>query len=191
MKERFRRTNMFRIGVLCAVLLIGHLNLKAQSKVLIIGIDGIRPDALLTAYTPNLEGLWQNGAYSFKAKTDPLSWSGVCWTSMLTGVWKEKHKVYSNSYKNPNVEEYPYFFRRVREQRPNLQTYSIANWRSVHTILQENDAVETVNRNTDAGVTKEVVRTLKNIDVDVLFLHFDNVDHACVINMAISWKIRK
>ena len=178
MRGSFGNIDVFRIGVLCAVLLIGHLKVQAQNKVMVIGIDGTRPDALLTAHTPNLDGLWQNGAYSFRAKTDPLSWSGVCWTSMLTGVWKEKHKVYSNSYKNPNVKEYPHFFRRAREQRPDLKTYSIANWKPVHNILQENDAVETVHKKTDAAVTKQVIKTLKNTDVDVLFLHLDNVDHA-------------
>ncbi|NKI26991.1 sulfatase-like hydrolase/transferase [Arenibacter sp. 6A1] len=169
---------ILRIIMLGLIFFSGHISLKAQNKVLIIGIDGTRPDALLTAKTPNLDGLWQNGAYSFRAKTDPLSWSGVCWTSMLTGVWKEKHKVYSNSYKNPNVKDYPHFFRRAREQKPNLKTYSIANWKPVHTILQENDATVTIHRKTDAAVTKQVVKTLKNTDVDVLFLHLDNVDHA-------------
>lgn len=169
---------ILRLIMLNLIFFSGNISLKAQNKVLIIGIDGTRPDVLLKAKTPNLDELWQNGAYSFSAQTDPLSWSGVCWTSMLTGVWKEKHKVYSNAYKNPNVEEYPHFFRRAKEQSPNLKTYSIANWKPVHTILQENDANVTIHRKTDAAVTKKVTRTLKNSDVDVLFLHLDNVDHA-------------
>jgi predicted AlkP superfamily pyrophosphatase or phosphodiesterase len=61
-------------------------NTEGERKVLVIGIDGCRPDALLNAKTPNIDQLWQNGAYSFKAKTDELSSSGICWTSMLTGV---------------------------------------------------------------------------------------------------------
>ncbi|WOD43876.1 alkaline phosphatase family protein [Hwangdonia lutea] len=152
--------------------------IKAQNKVLILGIDGCRPDALLAAKTPHLDNLWKNGAYSFKAKTDDLSWSGVCWTGMLTGVWKDKHKVMGNQYLNPNIKEYPHFFNLAKQQQPDLRTYSIANWSPVHKILQYNDATVVKHKPTDGLVTKSVVKTLKNEDVDVMFVHLDNVDHA-------------
>ena len=54
-----------------------------QNKVLIIGIDGCRPDALISASTPNIDKLWKNGAYSFHTKTDDISYSGSCWTGVL------------------------------------------------------------------------------------------------------------
>ena len=41
-------------------------NTEQENKVLIIGIDGSRPDAILTANTPIIDSLWKNGAYSFK-----------------------------------------------------------------------------------------------------------------------------
>ena len=59
------------------------------NKVLIIGIDGCRPDALLAAKTPSIDKLWSNGAFSFHGKTDPKTKSGSCWTSMLTGTWHQ------------------------------------------------------------------------------------------------------
>ncbi|WP_418603282.1 alkaline phosphatase family protein [Hwangdonia sp.] len=152
--------------------------IKAQNKVLILGIDGCRPDALLAAKTPYLDNLWKNGAYSFKAKTDDLSWSGVCWTGMLTGVWKDKHKVMGNQYLNPNIAEYPHFFNLAKQQQPDLRTYSIANWSPVHKILQDNDATVVKHKLTDGLVTRSVVKTLKKEDVDVMFVHLDNVDHA-------------
>ncbi len=158
--------------------IISNNELYAQNKVLIIGIDGTRPDALLKAKTPNLDDLWENGAYSFSAQTDPLSWSGVCWTGMLTGVWKEKHNVLGNQYKNPNIKEYPHFFNLAKQQQPELRTYSIVNWSPVHKILQDNDATVVKHKLTDGLVTKSVIRTLKNKDVDVMFVHLDNVDHA-------------
>jgi len=152
--------------------------IKAQNKVLIIGIDGCRPDALLEAKTPSLDKLWQNGAYSFNAKTDDLSWSGVCWTGMLTGVWKDKHKVMGNQYLDPNIKEYPHFFNLAKQQQPELRTYSIANWSPVHKILQDNDATVVKHKLTDGLVARSVARTLKREDVDVMFVHLDNVDHA-------------
>lgn len=152
--------------------------IKAQNKVLILGIDGCRPDALLEAKTPSLDNLWQNGAYSFKAKTDDLSWSGVCWTGMLTGVWSDKHNVTGNQYSNPNIKEYPHFFKRVKEERPDLKTYSVVNWEPIHTILPENDAFAVKHRFLDCLVTSKASKILKREDVDALFVQFDNVDHA-------------
>lgn len=169
---------VYTVGLLLVSFLIPDTVLLAQNKVLIIGIDGTRPDALLAAKTPELDKLWKNGAYSFSAHTDPLSWSGVCWTGMLTGVWKEKHKVYSNAYENPNIKEYPHFFRLAKQQKPHLKTYSIVNWSPIHKILQKNDATVAASPLTDAAVTRQVVKTLKHKEVDVLFVHLDNVDHA-------------
>ena len=39
-----------------------------ERKVLMIGIDGCRPDALNLANTPNIDSLIDNGAYSLKHK---------------------------------------------------------------------------------------------------------------------------
>ena len=74
---------------------------EAAKKVLIVGIDGCRPDALRAARTPAMDALWQEGAYSFSAQTDERTVSGPCWTSILTGVWPEKHGVLSNDYRQP------------------------------------------------------------------------------------------
>lgn len=168
--------NFFIVSVLIALLSFGSIN--GQNKVLILGIDGCRPDALLAAHTPHLDKLWQSGAYSFQAKTDDLSWSGVCWTGMLTGVWKEKHKVYGNDYENPNIEEYPHFFNLAKQQNRELRTYSIANWAPIHTILQDNDATVMKHEATDDLVTASVINALTHEDVDVMFVHLDQVDHA-------------
>ncbi len=150
----------------------------AKKKVLIIGIDGCKPDCLLEARTPNLDQLWENGAYSFNAQTDPISSSGICWTGMLTGVWHEKHKVISNEYKNPNLSEYPHFFHRIKEQNPTMKTYSVVNWAPIHKILQEGDADIATYLLTDKKVTRRVVDLLKNDDPDVLFIQLDEVDGA-------------
>jgi len=154
------------------------LVLNAQNKVLIIGIDGCQPDCLLKAKTPNLDGLWKNGAYSFSAKTDPISSSGICWTAMLTGVWHEKHNVISNEYKNPNIAEYPHYYRRVKQQKPVLKLYSVVNWSPIHKILQEGDADIANYLLTDDKVTKRVVDLLENDNPDAMFVQLDEVDGA-------------
>ncbi|WP_045027534.1 alkaline phosphatase family protein [Draconibacterium sediminis] len=163
------------------VLFVVSYNIFAQGrekKVLIIGIDGCRPDVLKEAQTPAINKLIGNGAYSFSAKTDPISSSGICWTGMLTGVWHEKHNVVSNSYKNPNIGEYPHLFRRIKEFNPELKTYSIVNWNPIHKILQKGEADIEESYSPDRKVTKRVVEVLSKEDPDVVFVQLDDVDHA-------------
>lgn len=148
------------------------------NKVLIIGIDGCRPDALLKANTRNIDELWRTGAYSFRARTEEISSSGPSWTSMLSGVWHQKHQVVSNDYKSPNLEEYPHIFHRIREEQPNLKSYSVVNWGPIHKIIQEGDATYASSPQSDGQVTNEVARLLKNEDIDVIFVQLDHVDHA-------------
>ena len=123
-------------GLIC----LGGMSIIAQdeniNRVLIIGIDGCRPDALLAANTPHMDKLWKNGAYSFRARTDEISSSGPAWTAMLSGVWHQKHHVRNNDYEDPNLEHYPHFFHRIRQEKAEMKTYSVANWGPIHTILQ-------------------------------------------------------
>jgi predicted AlkP superfamily pyrophosphatase or phosphodiesterase len=174
--------NLFITVLACCLLFLGINPVisqkKKENKVLIIGIDGCRPDAMLAANTPNLDALWKNGAYSFKAQTDKISSSGPCWTAMLTGVWHLKHKVLSNDYRKPDLEHYPHFFHRIKEEKPDLACYSIANWDPIHKILQEGDAVLSASATNDVNVTKKVVALLVEEEVDVMFVQLDEVDGA-------------
>jgi len=178
---------MKKIKWILVAVLMGVLSMSAMSsfaqegkvnKVLIIGIDGCRPDALLAAETPNMDKLWKDGAYSFKARTDEISSSGPAWSAMLTGVWHQKHNVTNNDYENPDLEHYPHFFHRIRQEKPELKTYSVANWGPVHTILQEGDATYTSSKISDVQVSKEVASLLEKEDVEVMFVQLDEVDGA-------------
>ena len=68
------------------------------SRVLILSIDGLRPDAISLAPMPNLLSLMQNGAYSLTARTVFPSVTLVSHASMLTGMCPSKHGVDWNDY---------------------------------------------------------------------------------------------
>ena len=146
-------------------------------KVLIIGIDGCRPDSLQAASTPILDSLASEGAYSFEAYTCQFTKSGPCWASMLTGVWPEKHHVVNNSMVNAQFDQYPHFFQRLKEARPETNVASIVNWAPIHEKIVRAADLSTACE-TDDEVAKEATRLLANSDPDVLFLHFDDVDNA-------------
>lgn len=91
------------------LLLTGSMFAQSTPKVLILGIDGCRPDALQAAATPNIDGLLQESVYSYDALTEGPTWSGVGWSGMLTGVWLAKHGVTDNSFSGSNFAAYPHF----------------------------------------------------------------------------------
>ncbi len=97
-------------------------------KVLIVGIDGCRPDALKAARAPHLHGLIREGAFSDQAQTGDVTVSGPGWASMLTGVWRQKHGVRDNRFEGHNLKEFPHFFRRLKQALPRASTVSVVHW---------------------------------------------------------------
>ena len=67
-------------------------------RVVILSIDGLRPDAIGLAPMPNLMALMQSGAYSLTAQTVYPSVTLVAHSSMLSGLCPAKHGVYWNDY---------------------------------------------------------------------------------------------
>ena len=108
-----------------------------SNHVLVIGMDGTRPDALRAASTPNIDALISNGAFSDTTrilgdryrKNDTVSGPG--WSSFLTGVWADKHGVNDNRFVGKNYELFPHFFARLREQFPDAQTASFVDWKPI------------------------------------------------------------
>jgi len=68
------------------------------SRVLILSIDGLRPDAIYAAPMPNLIALLQTSAYTFNAQTIYPSVTLPSHASMLTGLCPSKHGVDWNDY---------------------------------------------------------------------------------------------
>lgn len=106
-------------------------------KVLYIGIDGTRFDAIEKADTPQLDALMKDGIHSPTClilgeryqKNDTVSGPG--WSSILTGVWADKHGVNDNKFVGGKYEDFPHFFVRVKEQLPNARTVSHVTWEPI------------------------------------------------------------
>lgn len=81
-----------RAALAAAVVCVASLAAGAERKVLFIGIDGCRPDAIEKADTPNIDRLVANGVMS--TNTSILgprdcgneTISGPGWSSIFTGV---------------------------------------------------------------------------------------------------------
>lgn len=77
------------------------------SHVVIISIDGCRPDIMLRANTPNIRELMNRGSYSMWARTTEVSITLPSHTTMATGVRPEKHGVTWNGDLAPENQTYP------------------------------------------------------------------------------------
>jgi len=160
--------------------LICSLSAIAQGtkKVLIIGIDGCRADALQSAATPNIDALIPNSIYSHHALNNDITFSGPGWSAMMTGVWSDKHGVTDNGFSGSDFGTYPHFFKRVEDNNPDLYTVSISQWHPINNSIVLNHADYKYNAPTEADVTTEAINQLENEDPDVMFLHYDEVDYA-------------
>jgi len=167
---------------------------EPAKKVLFIGIDGTRFDAIEKATTPNLDALLKDGIYSSNClilgeryqKNDTVSGPG--WSSILTGVWADKHGVQNNTFTGMNYKAYPHFFARLKEVRPEAKTVSLVTWEPIHAKITSAADVSINYEQKAHGVmdydgydneaASEAVKQLTKANPDALFFYIGQVDVA-------------
>ncbi|WP_434590026.1 alkaline phosphatase family protein [Streptomyces sp. A5-4] len=153
-------------------------------KVLVIGLDGAMINRIKDADAPHLDALMASGVTAPSSiYTNPMAptSSGPGWSTLITGVWPDKHKVVNNEFTGHNLAQYPDFMTRIEAAKPALSTYAVASWNPVtDTIFSSkvDTRVSTPAAEYDAGTTSRAVARLKTADPDAVFVHLDNVDHA-------------
>ncbi len=158
-------------------------------KLLLIGIDGVRVDVLAEVSTPNLDALASGGTFTGRTRTTTPSVSGPSWSSMLTGVWPEKHGVTDNEFGGRRYDEYPGFLTRIEVERPQLSTFAVVDWVPLMQLEGGSTAVgPEVDRRelldgyelgwaqADAQATGLTVEHLSTADPDALFVYLGNPD---------------
>lgn len=160
-----------------------------EPKVLVIGIDGVRPDVLAEVATPHLDALIAEGAFTDRARTGLPSVSGPGWSSLLIGVWPDKHGVTSNDFHGHRYSEYPDFLTRLETAQPDLETFVVADWLPLvgddsggpvigdapDTKIQL-DGYELGWPEADVAGTDAAVRALSEGDPDALFVYLGDPD---------------
>jgi len=153
-----------------------------NKKLLFIGIDGCRPDALTQAQTPNIDGLINDGIYINNALCSingQPTVSGPGWSTMITGVWYDKHGVSDNSFSGSNFDEYPPFNVLLEESGQEYHTASFIMWTPIHTqIFGSTMDYNELHSTYDGSVAQGAADYMSTPNVDVLFLDFDDVDIA-------------
>ncbi len=157
-------------------------------KVLLIGIDGLRPDALQEAHTPHIDNLVAEGAYSFAARTGEYTISFPGWSNIFTGVWENKHGVFANPANDvritANYGQYPSFFTRAKQYRSELTTASLVSWGSINDFIIRNldrnihHSYEKEKEGTDKHIAEDAALILRKENPDLMFVYLVNVDGA-------------
>ena len=150
-------------------------------KVLLIGIDGLRPDVLLQAATPNIDSLIEDAAYSFGTRTGTHTVTGPGWFNILTGVWEDKHGVKDNSFKGANYQQFPNLVTRLEDNDPNFNTYSLASLSWINDIIiprVDTEFYRPFEKEGDLKVAEKASRLLSHHNVDFMFAYFLGVDIA-------------
>ena len=181
------------LALLITVLFPGCDSGRVQStpvpKVLVIGIDGVRPDVLAQVSTPNLDALAAEGSFTARARTGLPSVSGPGWSSFLIGVWPDKHGVTNNDFTGKRYDEFPDFLTRIEQVRPELNTFAVADWPPLAeaedgrpTLSDQIDVKHALNgyeagwAEADARSVELAVEHLGSSDPDALFVYLGNPD---------------
>lgn len=145
--------------------------LPRPARVLLLSIDGFRPDAIELAPMPNLQALMQSGAYSLTAQTIFPSSTLPAHSSMLTGLCPSKHGVDWNNYEPQRG------YARGTDifdlaQAAGMQTIMVVGKEKLRQVTEpeSTDTFLYIN-DRDKVVAQEVVELIPQ-GFDLLFVHF-------------------
>ncbi|WP_428954468.1 alkaline phosphatase family protein [Streptomyces sp. cg35] len=153
-------------------------------KVLVIGLDGTLLSRIKDADAPRLKALMAAGLTAPSSiYADPMAptMSGPGWSTLITGVWPDKHHVKDNNFTGHKFAQYPDFLTRVETAKPNLSTYAVSSWAPLtDTVFSSkvDTRVSTPSAEYDTGTTSRAVDRLTSANPDAVFVQLDNVDHA-------------
>lgn len=144
-------------------------------RVIILSIDGLRPDAIPLAPMPNLTALMQNGAYSLTAQTTHPSATLPAHVSMLSGQCPQKHGVDWNDYIPENG------YAQVTDifdlaHAAGMKTVMYVGKEKLRQITEpeSTDIFEYIN-DRDLVITERLLENFPD-DFGLMFLHFPTAD---------------
>lgn len=152
----------------------------AIDRVMIISVDGLRPDVLLRAEMPRVRGLCRSGSFSFWAETAPEAYTLPCHLSMLTGTPAEQHGVTWNDYIEESYSNVPTLFEIARQA--GYSTAVVAGKMKFIVLLKPN-TIDHYYLPPDEPVSdREVAERAESIlhqhRPQVVFIHLPGVDTA-------------
>lgn len=151
--------------------------------VLIISIDGCRPDVLLRAKAPNLRSMMDGGAFTMWAQTVPMAITLPSHVSMLTGVSVEKHGIRFNDERATTRPFYPNATTIFEVAKKAGYTTALVSGKSKFMALNKPRTIDWLDapesaKTTDANVAEAAIAMIQQHKPQLMFLHFPGADTA-------------
>ena len=156
----------------------------ARKKALLVGIDGLRSDVLHLGRSPNLARMMEEGAWTDDARAGEVTVSGPGWSSVLCGVWADKHGVKDNTFEGADYANHPHMHALLREAAPRLRLGHWTGWEPLDTKIlgasaQVDDRLATTcDAAGDVNATARALQAIGAGTVDVGFLYYAELDEA-------------
>lgn len=166
------------------------LSLKAFSQaiehVIIIGIDGMSPDGIANAKTPNMDQLMKNGAFTMHARNVLPTSSSPNWASMIMGAGPEQHGITSNEWQLDDHELppvvkteagiFPTIFWLINQNDPEEEVGAIYHWADFGRLFEKSAVDHDVTYKNENKIVDEAVTYIHDKKPKFLFVHIDFVD---------------
>jgi len=156
--------------------------------VIVVGVDGMSPDGIRTASTPNMHKLIATGSVKWNVRTVLPSISGPNWASMIMGAGIEAHGTTDNDwgradYTLPPIvmgEEniFPTIFGWIRRNRPEAEIGAVYQWDGFGKLFEKKSVNYDENRPDEISTGNTFAHYILNKKPVFGFMHLDHVDDA-------------
>ena len=160
------------------------INRGQIDRVLVVSMDGVRPDALQNIRSPNIGGLLQRGAVSWTARTVFPPVTVPSHVSMLTGLDVAEHGVDWNDNKPTKITQ-PTFLSIA--QQAGYRTAMVVGKEKLHQVRNLSSIAYISATGGDHDVTDRTIEYISQ-GYQVIFAHFPNPD---VFGHTVGWMSQK
>lgn len=173
-------------------------SMTSQTKILLIGIDGLMLQRAIDSGRAQTLAALRSNCYYSDMSVDMPTVSGPSWTTLLTGVTQQVHKVVNNEYTDHNLDSAPDFLSQAASRNSEIRTYAAAGWPP---LIDPNDVgpvIRTRNEDQKSGkhsifvrdgethgyetvdveVAADAVRTFNEFGPELSFVYFCGADEA-------------
>lgn len=149
-------------------------------KILLIVVDGGIGAEVQKIAPPIINGLADFSIYSWDGLSDYKSTdvtNALAWSTLLTGVNSDKHKVTGADFAGNNLANYPSLFTRLKQTKPDIRTAAFSASAPISQNLTT-DATVSTSFADDAAVKTAVVGELANQNPGMVMAQFHSADAA-------------
>ncbi len=167
---------------------VAQESLSSIKHILVIGVDGMSPDGIRQAKTPNIDWLVANGASTFRARGVLPSSSSPNWASMIMGAGPVQHGITSNAWEKDDFVlpaaaasdngYFPSIFTLVHDQKPKATAAAIYHWDGFGRLFDSTLLDLSISPETEDATAEMAADYLTKKQPLFCFVHFDHVDGA-------------